>query len=405
MSRVRVLHVSQPVEGGVPTVVRDYVEQLSRAGAEVAVACPPGPLAGAVADLGIEWLRWDADRRPGAGVAGETRRLGRVTSGWAPDVVHLHSSKAGLAGRLALRGRLPTVFQPHAWSFQAASGAMRAASIAWERRGARWSDVTVCVSQAERDAGRREGVGGDLEVVLNRVDTSSWTPRDQTEARSAAGVSLDAPIAVCVGRLCQQKGQLDLVRVWRDVRAELPDAQLVLVGDGPDRDRISAAIRDTGDGVHLVGHSAAVAGWFGVADVVVAPSRWEAMAMVPLEAQACGRAVIATDVSGMGEAVAGSGVIVPPLDDDALRIALVRALADREGLARRGLVAREQVAARPSWQGLAPQLLEIYDVAGAGVTGLSEVTRADGTGCATARAGPRSLARRRRWSSAAPRSS
>ncbi len=299
-------------------------------------------------------------------MVGETRRLARLVRAWAPDVVHLHSSKAGLAGRLALRGRLPTVFQPHAWSFEAAAGVVRAASIAWEVRGSRWSAVTVCVSDAERQIGRRHGIRGNLAVVPNGVDTTRWRPRDQTEARLAAGVPLDVPVAVCVGRLCEQKGQIDLVRVWRGVQAAVPDAQLILVGDGPDRDRITREVRGGAAGVRVVGHSAVVGAWFGVADVVVAPSRWEAMAMVPLEAQASGRMVIATDVAGMDEAVADSGRLVPPLDDVALRDALVEALGDRARLARNGLAAREHATAQTSLDALAPQLLELYHAARAG---------------------------------------
>ena len=68
----------------------------------------------------IHWLAW----RPGPRVFGEVRRLRRILDSVAPES-SMHSSKAGLAGRLALRGRLPTLFQPHAWSFEAASGAVR----------------------------------------------------------------------------------------------------------------------------------------------------------------------------------------------------------------------------------------------------------------------------------------
>ena len=360
----RVLHVSQPVEGGVPTVIGDYVEQLSRAEVDVAVACPSGPLADGLVDLGVPWLPWVAGRQPDSSVVGETRRLGRLVRDWAPDVVHLHSAKAGLAGRLALRGRLPTVFQPHAWSFEAAAGVVRAASIAWEVRGSRWSNVTVCVSDAEREIGRRNGVRGNLAVVRNGVDTTRWVPRDQTEARLAAGVPLDVPVAVCAGRLCEQKGQVDLVRVWHDVRAAVPDATLVLVGDGPDRDRIVGQAAGLGEGIRVVGHTGNVASWFAVADVVVAPSRWEAMAMVPLEAQASGRAVIATDVAGMAEALGSEGVIVARADNEALRSALVGSLRDRPALARRGRAARRHALARPEWEELALRLLEIYRSAG-----------------------------------------
>ncbi|NEA48622.1 glycosyltransferase, partial [Streptomyces sp. SID10815] len=67
-----------------------------------------------------------------------------------PDLVHAHSAKAGLAGRLAVRGRIPTVFQPHAWSFEAVGGATAALALRWERWGTRWAARTVCVSEAER---------------------------------------------------------------------------------------------------------------------------------------------------------------------------------------------------------------------------------------------------------------
>ena len=75
----------------------------------------------------------------GWGACLEARALAGLIGSLAPDLVHLHSSKAGLAGRLALRGRRTTVFQPHAWSFEAVHGAVRAAGIAWERLAARWT--------------------------------------------------------------------------------------------------------------------------------------------------------------------------------------------------------------------------------------------------------------------------
>ena len=93
-----------------------------------------------------------------------------------PDVVHLHSSKAGLAGRLALRGRTPTIFQPHLWSFQVAGGVLRPVSAAWEALASRWTDQLVCVSDDELAAGRAAGVTAPAEVVCNGVDTAPAAP-------------------------------------------------------------------------------------------------------------------------------------------------------------------------------------------------------------------------------------
>src|SRR5207244_646249 len=98
-----------------------------------------------LAGLGVRCLPWAAGRGPGASSVEEARRLARLVGQQRPDVVHLHASKAGLAGRLAVRGSLPTLFQPHAWSWLAVDGAVRWASIAWERLAARWTGLYVCV--------------------------------------------------------------------------------------------------------------------------------------------------------------------------------------------------------------------------------------------------------------------
>lgn len=260
------------------------------------VACPPdGWLAREAAAAGAAVVTWEATREPGPSVPGEVRRLRRVVARTRPDVLHLHSAKAGLAGRLAVRGRTPTVFQPHAWSFLAATGATGRAALAWERFATRWTDRLVCVSADERSLGEQAGIRAPATVVPNGVDLAALTPSSRTEARHELGLD-DRPLAVCVGRLAPQKGQHDLLDLWPDVRAAVPGATLVLVGDGPDRPTLEA--RGVA-GVRLVGSRDDVPCWYAAADLVVAPSRWEGMALAPLEAMACGRSVVATDVPGM----------------------------------------------------------------------------------------------------------
>ncbi len=149
--------MSQPTEAGVALVVRQLAADQVRRGHDVVVACPAaGPLAGEVTDEGARHEDWAAGRSPGLGVVGETARLRRIVQAVAPDLVHLQSSKAGLAGRLALRGRLPTVFEPHAWSFFV-GGVVGAAALRWERLADRWADVIVCVCEGERDSRRAGG--------------------------------------------------------------------------------------------------------------------------------------------------------------------------------------------------------------------------------------------------------
>ena len=334
---ISTLHVAQPLDGGVLRVAADLVADQIGRGWSVSVACPPeSQLAGWAADVGARVLSWPAVRAPGRSLPAEVRRLAAIVAAESPDLVHLHSAKAGLAGRLALRGGRPTVFQPHAWSFEAASGLMSAGAGAWERWATRWADVIVCVSADERRRAEGAGIHGRFAEIPNGVDLSRYTPAGEKErlaARRALGLE-NGPLAVVVGRLAEQKGQDDVLRVWPTVLASVPEAELWLVGDGPDRTRLQ---RTAPPRVGFAGARRDVATWLAAANVLVAPSRWEAGgSLAIIEAMARGRSVIATDVAGLRETVSGCGAIVAPGSDERLAEAVVErlrrpAVADREG--------------------------------------------------------------------------
>ncbi|MFD8229165.1 glycosyltransferase family 4 protein [Streptomyces massasporeus] len=298
----RVLHVTQPVDGGVARVVTDLAGAQLAAGLHVTVACPDSPLAARLSDLGADVRHWAATRAPGPSLADETRRLARIAEDVRPSLVHAHSAKAGLAGRLAVRGRIPTVFQPHAWSFEAVDGVTAALARGWERWGAKWAARVVCVSEAERRRGVEAGVRGRWSVVPNGIDVQRFRPDDAHAVRARLLPDADprGPLVVCVGRLCRQKGQDVLLTAWESVLRRVPGARLVLVGDGPDHGRLRALAPGS---VLFAGDVADVVPWYQAADLVVLPSRWEGMALAPLEAMACGRPVVVTDVGGARESL------------------------------------------------------------------------------------------------------
>ncbi|MEU2423258.1 glycosyltransferase [Streptomyces sp. NPDC007851] len=351
--RPRVLHLTQPVEGGVARVVLDLTRAQLAAGLRVTVACPGGELAAGARELGAEVRGWHADRSPGAGLPDEVRRLTRLLDEVRPELVHAHSAKAGLAGRLAVRGRVPTLFQPHAWSFEAVGGATGALALRWERWGARWADRVVCVSEAERATGVRAGIRARYTVVANGIDTTRFTPA-ATERRAAA------PLVVCVGRLCRQKGQDVLVRAWPEVLRQVPEARLVLVGDGPDRDALR---RLAPASVEFAGAVTDVRPWYRTADLVVLPSRWEGMALAPLEAMACGRPVLVTDVDGARESLPPAHrahCLVPPGRPGALAGAVAGLLLDPELRASLGDRGRRHVQSTHDVRRTAEAVAELY---------------------------------------------
>lgn len=371
-----VLHVSQPTDYGVGRYVAALARDQHDRGWRVGVASPDeGPLPDSIGVSGADHLPWTATRAPGPRLPAEVLGLRRAVRRFRPDVVHLHSSKAGLAGRIGPRLARPLIFQPHAWSFLAVDGPVRRAAIAWERLAALRTDVVVCGSDGERTTGEEAGLRARWRVVPNFVDLDRFAARDdddREQAKRRLGLE-PAPTVVCVGRLCHQKGQDLLLQAWPEVVASVPAARLVLVGDGPDRAELEA---DLPVSARLVGTRDDVADWLTAADVVAQPSRYETLSLSLLEAMASARSVVATAHQGAPEALGGTagapgdteaGALVALEDADGLAAALVRRLASPELAATEGAAGRvraERSYGRAAWgDAMAKITLDALEVA------------------------------------------
>lgn len=353
----RILHVCESTDGGIGVFIRDLALEQAARGHEVAVAVPSGgPVVAALVEAGVQHHAWEAIAQPWPRtVARELWSLRRIARVVDPALVHLHSSKAGLVGRLVVRRRRPTIHQPHSWSFWARTGAIRRAALAWERAAARWTDVVLCVSEDERRLGQEAGVRAHYRVFPNGVDLARFEPTDRAAARAELGLGAGVPLAVCVGRLHRQKNQGALLAAWPAVRAAVAEARLVLVGDGPDRQDLE---HRAVEGVEFAGATADVRPWLAAASVVAQPSRWEGMSLSLLEAMAMGRSVVVTDVPGMAEVVVdGVGAVVAVDDIERLAAAVAERLGDPERADAEGAAGRERVVShhdrRKQFEGIA----------------------------------------------------
>ncbi len=346
---MRLLHVAQPIPpGGVPNVVSSLAAYQSSHGHDVHVACPPYSVLSDMCASSVAVHGWHARRQPGPSVPGEVLALRRVIEEVRPEVIHLHSAKAGLAGRLALRGRRPTVYQPHAWSFDAVQGLLRTATISWERAACRWTHRIICVSTDEEAKARQHGITCPTVVIPNGVDVSRIHVADEQarqDARLRLGLPRAAPIAVSIGRLLPQKGTDVLLSAWRLVEEAVSEPRLFVIGDGPLRADLE---RDASATVSFVGHSDDVATWIRASNVVVISSRYEAgLTLVAMEAMAYGRSVVTTDVEGMRDGIGDrAGAVVDVDDVHALAAAVTLRLGDRLRADSEGAVGRQIIETR-----------------------------------------------------------
>jgi glycosyltransferase involved in cell wall biosynthesis len=166
----------------------------------------------------------------------------------------------------------------------------------------------------------------------------------------SVGASEEPPHALYVGRLSPEKGVLELVEAC----AGLP---FTVVGDGPLRARVPGAVGFVPPGE--------LGTWYERAAVVVAPSRREGYGVVPREAMAWARPVVATAVGGLVDAVEDgvTGLLVPPGDITALRDAVERLLGDAELRTRLGAAAREKAQRELSFDTAAARLEAVYEEA------------------------------------------
>lgn len=203
--------------------------------------------------------------------------------------------------------------------------------------------MILCGSQDEADSGRQAGIRGNY-VVLSNSSHIVDPGLDQAEARKTylPMIGGDDPLVVCFGRYCQQKGQDIMLDAWPLIRAQVPQARLVMLGSGPDDTALREAA--TPDVVFATPgrDRESVAGGILCADVLAFPSRWETLSLAVLETFELGRPAVLSDCQGMKEAAeGGAGAVVPREDPHALADALIPYLRDRNWAAAEGIRAAE----------------------------------------------------------------
>ena len=286
--------------------------------------------------------------------------LVRVLREERPDVLMLTKQReywmGGLAARLA--GRPLVVLR---------LGLRRPLVDDLKRRAAfgRLADLIIVNSTAVRDTVLRSSwIDPErVRVLLNGVATGEINPRLGQEFLDRTGVPDGAPIVCGAGRLTRTKGFDILIEAFAIVRRDVPDARLVLLGEGGQREALDEHARRSGveDAVIFAGHCDDVRAVLSRVHAYALSSRNEGMANTLLEAMSVGAPIVATDVSGTREAVKHEehALVVRPEDPESLASSIARLLKDRELAERLGRRARERAVEVFGLERMAGELEEI----------------------------------------------
>jgi glycosyltransferase involved in cell wall biosynthesis len=298
---MKILHVTESTQGGIASFIEELTSAMSQEfpEIEIVIASCADQLQHLRAASEFASFPLPARNRSAYGIYRYVAGVRTLLAKSDAELIHAHSSVAGLAVRLAklLSGdQRPVVYSPHGWSFAMETGAIqRAAFSAVERLLAPLAAWTVCQSENELRLALAAGVKGRLCAVPNGI---------RAEVVQARGIKkIDAPAAklkvLFVGRFDRQKG-FDVVL----------DAARLLIADDVHVLAVGGFVIDKGKidppgNVTIVGwvDRSGLADYFAWCDVVVMPSRWEAFGLVAIESMRAGKPVVVSDRGALPELV------------------------------------------------------------------------------------------------------
>ena len=290
-----------------------------------------------------------------AGVRREIRRN-------RPDVVHLHWVLPTGAIALAVPKSIPVVVSVHGADAKFMRGRFRPLA----RRVLARADALIAASSNVLDivAEVHPGARTKSRVIPHGADSRLFEGVDRLSARETLGIAQDRRVVLGVGRLVGKKGFSVLLEAMSSIVD--PSVELVIVGDGPDRQRLTSA---AGDRVRFPGQASRleVATWMAAADVVAVPSveiagDIDSGPVVLIEAMAAGRAVVATPVGMAPDVIEDdvNGFMVKSTHPSELAAAITTALDSSQRL---GEGARRKFEEMGDWSRVAADLVDVYEAA------------------------------------------
>jgi glycosyltransferase involved in cell wall biosynthesis len=314
-----------------------------------------------------------------AGLGREIRPLADLVTLWQlyglirtyrPEIVHTHTAKAGVLGRIAARlAGVPVIV--HTYHGHVLRGYFGPLKTAFFRRLetalGRITDVAITVSVALRDDLVGMGVAPreKMRVVPLGLDLARFArPHARGDLRAACGAGESETLIGVVGRLVPIKDVDCFLEAASQVCERAPRARFAIVGDGERRAALEqkAASLGLGPRVTFVGWRKDLESVYADLDVVVNSSRNEGTPVALIEAMAAGRPVVATSVGGTSDLLGEGerGILVPPADPAALAEAILRTLDRSDESARRARAAQDYVLAHHSVDRLLRDLDDLY---------------------------------------------
>ncbi len=269
-----------------------------------------------------------------------------------PDIVYLHSSKAGAIGRIALAFNFKTkiLYNAHGWYFNAQISDKKKKIFAIiEKILAIKTDKIINISKSEYESALKYKIAPEKKmcIIENGIDFTKFENNDKyrEETRKKYHIADNEIVIGVVGRLTEQKDPITMIKAFELVHKENKNTRLMYVGSGELEENVKQYAKEKNilDKIIITGWVDNVEKYIPAFDIAVLPSKWEGFGLVLIEYMACDKPIIATNVGGISDIIENckNGMLCNAQDYKAIGKTIIN-LIKNENL-KRQIISRNKV--------------------------------------------------------------
>mgnify|MGYP000866756789 FL=1 len=257
-----------------------------------------------------------------------------------PDLIYLHSSKAGALGRIInIIARKPIIYNSHGWAFNMDISKIKKYIYRLiEKFLARYCNKIIAISEQEKISAIDNKICKEdkIEVIYNGIDIGEYeaSKLDKIEARGNKDIPNDSLVIGMVGRICKQKSVDTFVKVAARIKSTIPNSYFVIVGDGDEREKIESLIEELGlkDSVLITGWVKNTYEYIQTFDIAMLLSRWEGFGLAIAEYMVSEVPIIATNVDAIPNLIKNNedGILVEVDNIDEVFKSTIKIVEDKE---------------------------------------------------------------------------